>query len=367
MVDCLHKRIENPKTENINAQDTESGYTAMHHCLYHGKLLNALELLKLQPDLGIRDREGNTCLDVFYATIPKLESDNLPHVSVWTWGSNSNFLLGDSRDNRTLPDQLNLVTDKREPRIEDLKMSKYHACLISDHRLYVWGFGQGGRLGLGHETTITIPTRVKISGQVQFVALGPDNTLVITDHGRLWSFGSNEFQQLGYPLDKDKQLVPNEISIKKVQFKACAISKYHACAITYTGSVYTWGTNHGQLGYQQPVQVSPRKVTSFPQQDLLSISCTNTATCVLTQTHEVHVFSNDCLKRIQFPKFSTKTLGQKELPIKIVSGNHQFGCLMSTGDVYMWSPPEKQYQDTWQQQYFPQSKPRRVWSVKKKY
>jgi len=56
---------------NINAQDKESGYTLLHKCFYHGELKIAYKILceRRDVDLEIRDREGNTCLDVLDLTL----------------------------------------------------------------------------------------------------------------------------------------------------------------------------------------------------------------------------------------------------------------------------------------------------------
>jgi hypothetical protein len=59
---------------------------------------------------------------------------------------------------------------------------------------------------------------------------------------------------------------------------------------------------------------------------------------------------------------------QQLYPTKIVSGNHQIAAILNSGDVLLWSPTsDPAYTNTSQQEYFPQSKPKKVWSVKKKH
>ena len=59
--------------------------------------------------------------------------------------------------------------------------------------------------------------------------------------------------------------------------------------------------------------------------------------------------------------------------VKIVGGSNQhpgahlFAGLSSSGDVFMWSPPDKVYSDTWQQVTFPQKRPKRVWKTRRKH
>lgn len=50
---------------NINAQDNESGYTALHKCLLDGQLRLALLILsKRSVDFTIEDNEKLTCIEM---------------------------------------------------------------------------------------------------------------------------------------------------------------------------------------------------------------------------------------------------------------------------------------------------------------
>nr|KAJ3421997.1 hypothetical protein HK105_001588 [Polyrhizophydium stewartii] len=531
----------------VNTQDAESGYTAMHKCLYRGNLVAALHMLRARPDidLSVRDKEGLTCLDLLNATmkLPRMlaprhpgarslspikrsdrhmeassDSDSesmfdtddehngfgnpsesrspLRHegsaqlspsrsvprnlsaasydllggagahadggdaaddgadpssptrshrgrsptrrsprgskssellrdktascaiasvaaaaagtdaaMSVWSWGSNNNFVLGfPNSGDRTYPERLDLtstlISQRRrslqsnsvsletlsdfDPRIEQVAMSKYHACILTGKRLYTHGFGPGGRLGLGHEETMMRPTEVpQLSGRARFVAVGPDHTIAISDDGGLWTWGSNEYSQLGYPVESTgrgppRQLFPQLIALKKIYFSGAAAAKFHSVAFTSSGSLYTWGTNQGQLGYDQAVQPTPRKVTSFPQQAILQVSATNGSTAVLVATNEVFVFAQSTCTKVMFPKPSvpnivsrhTSSMQRQQHVLKIVSGNHQYATLMSSGDVFLWTPPAPPgtaVRDPWQQTNFPMRRPRIVWSVRRKH
>ena len=134
--------------------------------------------------------------------------------SLWTWGSNCNYSLGhQNSDDRAFPERVD-VTQKMvqnngisasiqnlsdfAPRISRVVMSKYHTCILAANRLFVCGFGKGGRLGVGHEETVLQPVQViSLPGKVVEVAVGPDHTVVVMNNGRVWSWGSNEFAQLG--------------------------------------------------------------------------------------------------------------------------------------------------------------------------
>lgn len=89
------------------------------------------------------------------------------------------------------------------------------------------------------------------------VALGQDHTLALTKNGEVLSWGLNRFSQLGYPVDppvggrteEPIQYTPRKVQgpLRKEVIKGVAASKC-ASACWTEDSVYTWGTNNGQLG-----------------------------------------------------------------------------------------------------------------------
>ncbi|KAJ3158234.1 hypothetical protein HDU86_002943 [Geranomyces michiganensis] len=417
----------------VNISEAESGYTPLHKALYAGELGIALMMLRLRPDcdLSAKDREGNTPLDLLMATIetsskkavPRLpeagdngdDSDGeedkslplkpeelKPATSLWTWGSNTNYILGhQNSDDRAFPEQVDVtasLTKKapaisadrfgmHEPVIERVVLSKYHCGTLADDTLFMNGFGADGRLGLGSVDTVLRPTAVQgIKGIVDSLALGTDHSIAVTAAGEVFTWGSNAKGQLGYAThtaspESPCELLPREVGgvIKRVRILGAAASNHHSVVFSDTGAIYTWGTQAGQLGYQlrtdQTVQLHPKKITDFPQQPIQQVSATKNATAVLTANHEVFVFAEFKYSRVSFAlqQYSNSFnlyRPRSEAPpavASIVSGNHQFAALTTAGDVFMWSPPEAEFADTWQQKNFAQKRPKRVWSARKKH
>jgi hypothetical protein len=209
-----------------------------------GHLKIAIHLLRTKKEfaehLSIRDFEGFTVMDLFNASIPPVVQLNScetfealdeydshsdsesslelgcklapePCTSIWTWGSNANYTLcHQNSDDRNQPEQVQFEhvfekfsLENYQLNIQHISMSKYHTCIIASHQLWICGFGSSGRLGIGHSQTTLKPTLVK-GLQVQSVATGPDHTLAINMHGRVWSWGSNEYSQLGYPTTQNQ-------------------------------------------------------------------------------------------------------------------------------------------------------------------
>ncbi|KAJ3135391.1 hypothetical protein HK100_002753 [Physocladia obscura] len=400
---------------DINAVDAESGYSPMHLSLHSGFLRVALVILQLCPDvdLSIRCKDGNTCFDLLDFSIDrpsvstiqetftkkKSEDDDTDDgksdkgdsktdvkfsTSVWTWGSNSNFQLGHSNENnRAFPERVDIAThsnikslisfnslENHNIKISAVGLSKYHSVIVTDTHLYSFGFGSGGRLGLGHEDAALLPSLVRGLPKVNCVSVGPDHSVAVSEKGEVFTWGSNKWGQLGYVTDLVGDIYrpsfrPNEVTgnLKKEKIIGVAAAKYHTVAFSVDGLLFTWGWNIGQLGYNQianssQLQQTPRKVTSLPYGVIVQVSATNNATAILMSRGEIYVFANYEIKRVVIQN-----------AIKIVSGNHQFVAITKEGDVYMWSPPVEieEFKASWQQINFPQTKPKRIWEARRAF
>jgi alpha-tubulin suppressor-like RCC1 family protein len=91
------------------------------------------------------------------------------------------------------------------------------------------------------------------------VTVGQDHTLALTKSGEVYSWGLNRFSQLGYVVDVPNtasnrleepiQYIPKKVVglLKKEVVYGIAACK-NASACWTKDSVFTWGTNLGQLG-----------------------------------------------------------------------------------------------------------------------
>ena len=146
--------------------------------------------------------------------------------------------------------------------------------------------------------------------------ISPDHTVVVTTTGDVYTFGLNRFSQLGYTIDAPAsvptkstheepiQSTPKRVvgALKKETVLGAACSRTHTAVYT-VDSLFTWGTNKGQLGYGTPgtsVQVQPRKVTAV-QQPIIMLTATENATACLLESKDVLVLYHEGYLRIAFP------------------------------------------------------------------
>nr|XP_011469743.1 PREDICTED: ultraviolet-B receptor UVR8 isoform X1 [Fragaria vesca subsp. vesca] len=117
----------------------------------------------------------------------------------------------------------------------------------------VWGNGDYGRLGLGSLDSQWSPTPLLCSAfrdqSLQAIACGGAHTLFLTDGGRVFATGLNDFGQLGVSSDVPYSTEPAEVSGIDKQVVQISTGYYHSCAVTEDGELYMWGKNsNGQLG-----------------------------------------------------------------------------------------------------------------------
>ncbi|KXS13111.1 RCC1/BLIP-II protein [Gonapodya prolifera JEL478] len=419
---------------NVNAVDAESGWTPLHMAFYSGRLLVAADLLKRKPDLTITDREGKTPIDLLLASYLRaphqlgdggesdalkekdFDSDDesspvssglLPHsTAVFVWGSNANHTLGVPGD-KAYPERVELAAKSKvsletlsqhQPIVNQVVMGKFHTVFLTSEGAYGCGYGLGGRLGLGDQETRLEPKIIPLPFTAFSVSTGPDHTIFVSKRGEVFTCGSNEHGQLGYPVESAGSEVPHAkdlrevTALKKIVVLGAAAGKFHSAVYTSTGAVYTWGLNTGQLGYPIPpnavseISETPRKVPSLTSgQTILQIAATNNATCVLLDSHDILVFCGFGVEKVIFPppipfnakmkdgskvfKFyrSAKVKDTSKI-VKITANNFQFLALTEAGDVITWVPPDVQYAEDWRQKHFcPQKRPKRIWSRRNKH
>lgn len=150
--------------------------------------------------------------------------------------------------------------------------------------------------------------------------------MIVTKDGDVYTFGLNKFSQLGYAIDDGTEIqsIPKRVigALKKEVVIGVAASRTHTAAFT-SDSLFTWGTNRGQLGYQTPnttIQVLPRKVTAVPQ-PIIAVTATENATACLLETNEVLVLYHEAYIKIVFPLARFPTRMQTYRPPQVSSSS----------------------------------------------
>ncbi|KAK3124516.1 hypothetical protein QOZ80_7BG0587660 [Eleusine coracana subsp. coracana] len=287
-----------------DARDGESGWSSLHRALHFGHLCVAGVLLQFGASLTLEDTKGRTPVDLISCPVSQVNGDSPDAVAteVFSWGSGTNYQLGTGNAHiQKLPCKVEALHGSY---IKTAAASKFHSVAVSsDGELYTWGFGRGGRLGhpdihSGQSTAVITPRQVTVGlGQrrVNVVAAAKHHTVIATDAGELYTWGSNREGQLGYP-SVDTQLTPRRVSSLKSRIVAVAAANKHSAAVAESGEVFTWGCNkEGQLGYGTSNSASnciPRMVEYLKGKVFRGVSAAKYHTIVLGVDGEVFTWGH---------------------------------------------------------------------------
>lgn len=336
-LDCFHTALVLLSSEcssegvDVELQDYESGYTALHRAVYHGHTRMVLLLVKYGARLSVpRDCEKECECDLRRAEWRGGRS--IRNIATWTspfdhdglspFDLMSQILSQRRADERVCSEVLAVgkadfflgiilpkaAEDVIKPRplhsisgldIETISCAKYHsAALTTCGELYTWGLGSSGRLGHGNDCSQPFPVPCELfSGRkVTKIACSENHMLAVIDSGALYSWGGNRFGQLGHGR-LDDCCAPKRIDKLKRHF-VCGVAagSTHSVCYTSVGEVWTWGSNkHGQLGSRVtsttggklgapgssvPVCVSWHQKASYDS-DVLEVCASHTCTLVL--------------------------------------------------------------------------------------
>jgi E3 ubiquitin-protein ligase HERC4 len=103
------------------------------------------------------------------------------------------------------------------------------------------------------------------------IACGDDHCLVLTKGGQLYTWGDNQFGQLGIgPAAVGKKVaVPSPLDcLTPLPIRSIACGAHHSFIVSHSGAVYAWGKNNmGQLGLgDTDDRVFPTQVRSLRNQ-----------------------------------------------------------------------------------------------------
>ena len=181
---------------------------------------------------------------------------------VYSWGENVNGLLGTGDAIPTLSPVLVRTggTPMEGKKIVQISAGGAHSmALDSEGNIYAWGWGGEGQLGNGENNNSNVPILVKKEGTglegktIKKVMAGGMFSMVFTSDGSLYSWGKNNYGQIGDGTTNNYNLA---VAVKTegtpmagktvVDF---SISNEHTVALTSDGQIYAWGRNEsGQLG-----------------------------------------------------------------------------------------------------------------------
>ncbi|XP_059219766.1 probable E3 ubiquitin-protein ligase HERC4 isoform X1 [Stomoxys calcitrans] len=224
--------------------------------------------------------------------------------------------------------------------------------------IYCWGNTTHGELGLGgiEDEQILTPRKMAWSPPnscVVQVSCGRWHTLFLTSSGKVYSCGSNDNGQLGHelPTKRPRMSLPifkliEELDNYIITNVSCGAR--HSLALSEWGQIFSWGHNdYGQLGLAngQDLVAQPKIVRNLVSKTVLQIACGNNHSLALTSCGELYSWGSNIYGQLgvgspgdvvhsNVPRLITALNG---IPIAFIAcgGNHAF-VISKSGAVFGW-------------------------------
>jgi len=152
----------------------------------------------------------------------------------------------------------------------------HSVCIDYDGNVFSFGRNNYGQLGIGvgeDKLAFThIPQKVNVPACKQ-VCCGEYYVICLCYDGSVYSFGDNRKRQLGIGNNEDYYTSPQPISsLKDVEFISCGVN--HTICKSSNNEIYSWGNNiYGQLGQGNiDHQNTPKICSSLLDEDVIDIN-----------------------------------------------------------------------------------------------
>lgn len=159
--------------------------------------------------------------------------------------------------------------------------------------IFVFGDNSEGQLGIGNLQIFT-PTLIQtLPGlPVKQLACGQAHTFVLTVSGALFGFGRNSYGQLGLgnEVNHTYPVQCKNLRDHKIVYVSCGGD--HTAALARDGGLFTWGLNDfGQLGHNSKLNVSlPKKCVELMGVPVTQVTCGDKHTIAYVNTKKIVAF-----------------------------------------------------------------------------
>ncbi|CAH1773932.1 unnamed protein product [Owenia fusiformis] len=183
--------------------------------------------------------------------------------------------------------------------------------VTNEHEVFAWGRGDNGRLGLGSQESHNSPQEVPLPEKYKpcSVHCGVDGSVVLTLERKMLCCGNNRFNKLSLDVTTGSKVQQiDEVNcftlvtappIGDISVKSVDMGTSHTAAISEDGQLYTFGTNQfGQLGHDVCPDRSPGLVKTLQMERVTHVGCGDTFTVAITEKGKIYSWGKPARGRL---------------------------------------------------------------------
>lgn len=270
-------------------------------------------------------------------------SESTRTVYSWGWGDFGRLGHGNSSD-LFIP---RAIKGLKGLEIKQIACGDSHCLAVTgDGEVHSWGRNQNGQLGLGHTEDVLVPNKVAaFEGiAVKMLAAGAEHTAAVTESGKLYGWGWGRYGNLGLG-DRNDRLVPGEVAAvpgEKMNLVACGWR--HTIAVANSGNLYTFGwSKYGQLGHGDfEDHLVPHQVQALKNKTIQAVSGGWRHTVALDEDGELYGWGWNKFGQVgcgntddhNSPKLITGIVNEKVT--RVTCGWRHTVAITDRGNVYSW-------------------------------
>ncbi len=214
--------------------------------------------------------------------------------------------------------------------------------LMTDGTVWSWGSNDFGQLGDNSGANACIPVQVDSIWNVMAIAGSSGHSLALANNGSVWAWGNNYYGQLGDGTTTERPTPVMVVGLPNASVRSVAVGGGHSLALMNDGTIWAWGRNFsGELG-NGTTNDSPAPVQISTLSGIIAIDASATYSIALKDDGSLWTWGNNAWGELgngtitdsPIPVQVTPTFGQGVVAIS--AGILHVLALRNDGTVWAW-------------------------------